>query len=78
MKFGGAVEQFDATAVVCDMRKSAVQVRDALNRHGISMPQRVSLAAIGSGRGDYPCSGYFLHSEYKADTVVPLCLALAE
>jgi DNA-binding transcriptional regulator YhcF (GntR family) len=66
------VEQQGATAVICDSRRSAVQVREALSRRNLEIPQRVSLAAIGSGWGEYPCSGYFIHSRQKADTVLQL------
>jgi DNA-binding transcriptional regulator YhcF (GntR family) len=66
------IEQSGATAIICDTRRSAVQIREALDRRGIAVPGRVSLAAIGSGWGDYPCSGYFLHSQQKADTIVQL------
>jgi DNA-binding transcriptional regulator YhcF (GntR family) len=67
-----AVEQFGATAVICDTRRAASQVRDILARRNISIPQRVSLAALGSGPGDFPCSGYFVHSRQKAETVAQL------
>lgn len=70
----GAVEQLNASAVVCDTRKAAAQVREALERRGIGIPQRVSLAAIGSGWGDFPCSGYFLHAEQKAATIIQMLL----
>ncbi len=66
------IEQSGATAIICDTRRSAAQIREALDRRGIEVPGRVSLAAIGSGWGDYPCSGYFLHSQQKADTIVQL------
>lgn len=68
----GAVEQLNASAVICDTRKSAIQVRDALERRGIGIPQRVSLAAIGSGLDALPCSGYFLNADQKATTVLEL------
>lgn len=68
----GVVEQAGATAIICDTRRAASQIREALQRRGIDVPGRVSLAAIGSGWGDYPCSGYFLHSQQKADTIVQL------
>ncbi len=66
-----AVEQ-GASAVICDSRRTAVQTCDALQRQEILVPARASVAAIGSGWGDYPCSGYFVHSQQKAQTVVQL------
>jgi hypothetical protein len=65
------VEQ-GATAIICDSRKNATQIRSQLERQNISLPGRVSLAAIGSGWGDYPCSGYFIHSKQKAEAAVQL------
>jgi DNA-binding transcriptional regulator YhcF (GntR family) len=68
----GAVEQTGITAVICDTRRGASQVRDALAARGLSIPDQVSLAAIGSGSNDYPCSGYFLNVQQKAETVAQL------
>ncbi|HMB94920.1 MAG TPA: GntR family transcriptional regulator, partial [Tepidisphaeraceae bacterium] len=62
--------QQGATAIICETRKIAIQIRSTLERHQIAIPARVSLAAIGSGWGDYPCSGYFLHSQQKAEAAV--------
>jgi hypothetical protein len=67
-----AVEQHGATAIICDSRRIACQVRDSLARRGIAIPAQVTLAAIGSGPGDFPCSGYFVHSRQKADAIVEL------
>jgi hypothetical protein len=61
-----------ATALICDARVSAVIALEGLQRAGITVPGDVSLAAIGSGFGDYPCSGYFVHSKQKAETVAQL------
>ncbi|HVT89616.1 MAG TPA: GntR family transcriptional regulator [Tepidisphaeraceae bacterium] len=66
------VEQHGATAIICDTRRMAVEVRNVLKQHNIPTPQRVSLAAIGSGWGDYPCSGHFISSQQKAQAVVHL------
>jgi hypothetical protein len=70
----GAVENSGATAVICDTRRAAVVVREALARRDIAVPERVSLAAIGSGWGDYPCNGYYLHSDQKAETIAQLIM----
>lgn len=67
-----AVEQLHATAVICDTRKFGAQVRELLARRNLSVPQRVSIGAIGSGWGEFPCSGYYLHAEQKAATIVEL------
>ncbi len=60
------------TAFICDSRRTAELVRDSFARRGIAIPGNVSLAAIGSGWGEYPCSGYFVHAEQKAQTVMQL------
>jgi hypothetical protein len=67
----GGVEQ-GATAIICDTRKHAVQIRTLLSQREIAIPSRVSLAAIGSGWGEYPCSGYFIHSKQKAEAAIQL------
>jgi hypothetical protein len=67
-----AVEQHGATAIICDTRRGAGQVRESLSRRGISIPGGVSLAAIGSGPGEFPCSGYFVHSWQKAEAIVQM------
>jgi DNA-binding transcriptional regulator YhcF (GntR family) len=67
-----AVERHGATAIICDTRKIAEKVRESLAQRGIAIPGQVSLAAIGSGPGEFPCSGYFVHSRQKAETVVQL------
>jgi hypothetical protein len=65
-----AVEQDGVTAVICDSRTTASQVREILARHNIDVPGRVSMAAVGSASADHPCSGYFVHSEQKARTII--------
>src|SRR5450432_2159650 len=40
--------QQGATAIICETRKIAIQIRSTLERHQIAIPARVSLAAIGS------------------------------
>jgi DNA-binding transcriptional regulator YhcF (GntR family) len=65
------VEQ-GATAIICDTRKHAAQILSLLEKQEIAVPGQVSLAAIGSGWGDYPCSGYFIHSRQKAEAAVQL------
>lgn len=67
-----AAVRHGATAIICDTRRNAMHVRDALINAGVSIPDQVSLAAIGSGQGEYPCSGYFVHSSQKAQTIVQL------
>jgi len=42
-----------------------------MERSGIAIPGRASLAAIGSTTGgDFPCSGYFVPAEKKAEAIL--------
>lgn len=65
----GAVEQ-GATALICDSTESAARARADLEKAGFAIPGQVSLAAIGSGDGDWPCSGYYVLAEQKAQAVL--------
>lgn len=66
----GAVQQ-GATAVICDSAAAAREVRAGLERAGISIPGRASIAAIGcASSGEYPCSGYFVPAEQKAEAIL--------
>jgi DNA-binding transcriptional regulator YhcF (GntR family) len=61
-----------ATAFICASRPLAVQAREQLERLGAEIPARVSIGAVGTGWGEYPCSGYFVHVAQQADSVVQL------
>jgi hypothetical protein len=65
----GAVEQ-GATALICDSADAATRVRVELERAGFAIPGQVSLAAIGCGDGDWPCSGYYVQAEQKAQAIL--------
>ena len=60
------------TAFICGTRPYAAQTREQLERLGVEIPGRVVLGAVGTGWGEYPCSGYFVHAAQKADAVVQL------
>jgi hypothetical protein len=66
-----AVER-GVTAVICGTMPLAVETRQVLERAGIAFPARVSLACVGSGLGEYPCSGYYIHADQKADAILQL------
>ena len=66
-----AVER-GASAVICGTLPLAVETRRALDRAGIAIPARVSLACVGSGLGEYPCSGYYIHADQKLDAILQL------
>jgi DNA-binding transcriptional regulator YhcF (GntR family) len=61
-----------ATAFICGSRPCAAQVREQIERLGMRIPGQISLAAVGSGWGEYPCSGYFVHANTKAEQVLGL------
>ena len=61
-----------ATAVICGTLPLAVEARALLDHAGIDIPGRVSLACVGSGIGQYPCSGYYIHADQKADAILQL------
>jgi hypothetical protein len=63
-----AVER-GVTAVICGTLPLAVETRRLLDRAAVAIPDRVSLACVGSGIGDYPCSGYYIHADQKADAI---------
>jgi len=68
----GAALEHGMTAFICGSRPLAVQTREQLERLGAQIPSPISLGAVGSGWGEYPCSGYFVHAAQKADTIIQL------
>jgi hypothetical protein len=67
-----AALQRGCTAFLCETRQTAVQVREVLESRGAAIPGAVSLAAVGAGIGHYPCSGYFVTAEQKAEAIISL------
>jgi hypothetical protein len=51
--------EYGPTACICDSVESANRVIETLGRAGISIPEKISVAAVGWRAGDYPCSGYY-------------------
>jgi hypothetical protein len=66
-----AVER-GVTAVICGTMPLAIETRRILRGNGIDIPQRVSLASVGSGLGEYPCSGYYIHADQKAQAILQI------
>jgi hypothetical protein len=66
-----AVER-GVTAVICGTLPLAQETRRALERAQVNVPAKCSLACVGSGLGDYPCTGYYIHADQKADAIVQL------
>lgn len=67
-----AAIEHGATAFICGSKPLAAQVREQIERLSQDIPQQISLGAVGSGWGEYPCSGYFVHASHKADSVIQL------
>jgi hypothetical protein len=65
-----------ATAIICDSAESAADVRAAMERAGIQIPARASIAAIGTAGPSVtaadppPCSGYFVPPDRKAEAIM--------
>lgn len=77
LEAGGASDTVAAlergvTAFLCDTRQAAIQVREIIQRRGMAIPAELSLAAVGAGLEEYPCTGYFVHARQKADAIVNL------
>ena len=60
------------SAFVCQNIDLAVQVKHQLEKTGISIPQRVSVVAVGSTSQDQPVTGYFMPRLEKANAIVSL------
>jgi DNA-binding LacI/PurR family transcriptional regulator len=68
----GAIDH-GATAVICDSAEAAAEVRAALERGGVAIPARASIAAIGTAGPSMqaaPCTGYFVTPQAKADAII--------
>jgi Bacterial regulatory proteins, gntR family/Periplasmic binding protein-like domain len=64
--------QHGVTAFICGTRPYAAQAREQLERLGAQIPENVSLGAVGTGWGEYPCSGYFVHAAQKGEAILQL------
>jgi DNA-binding transcriptional regulator YhcF (GntR family) len=62
------VEQ-GATAILCDSTAHADHVRRVLERDSFSVPERVSICAIGTMHGNAPCDGYFITPEQELQAI---------
>jgi hypothetical protein len=60
------------SGIVCDGREVAERVGQVLARHGVEIPEQVSLAAMGSDGDELPCSGFFLRAADKANAIADL------
>jgi len=70
--FAGEAVQQGATAIICASEPSAREARQDIERRGIGFPGRIALVAIGTADGDAVCSGYYVHPQQYAQTIVQL------
>ncbi|MGD0388095.1 MAG: GntR family transcriptional regulator [Tepidisphaeraceae bacterium] len=64
--------EYGATACICDSVQAARRTMQTLERAGISVPQTISVAAIGWTAQDYPCTGYFADPKQQAAAVAEI------
>jgi DNA-binding transcriptional regulator YhcF (GntR family) len=67
-----AAIEHGVTAFICGDEYCADQVHRQLEQLNIEMPGRVSLAAVGTIGERVPCSGYFVHVQQMADTILQI------
>lgn len=67
-----AAREYGATACICDSVQSACQTLKVLEDAGISAPAQMSVAAVGWSGEEYPCTGYYVHSQLKASAVAEI------
>jgi hypothetical protein len=64
--------EYGATACICDSVHSARRILETLDRAGIPVPARISVAAIGWTENDYPCTGYYVDPRRQAEAVAEI------
>jgi DNA-binding transcriptional regulator YhcF (GntR family) len=64
--------EYGATACICDSVQAAQRTMQVLERAGISVPQTISVAAIGWTAQDHPCTGYFADPKQPAAAVAEI------
>lgn len=61
-----------ATAIVCDSVPAAAEVRRVLEQASITVPEQVSLCAMGTLEGEPPCDGYFVTPDQEMQAIVQI------
>lgn len=64
--------EYGATACVCDSISSAIQTIQNLTQAGITIPEKMSVCAVGSTGNEFPCSGYFVDPKQQAEAVADI------
>lgn len=67
-----AAAAFGATACICDSVQMARRTMEMLQRAGVAVPERMSVAAVGWTGGEYPCTGYYVDPKQQAAAVVEI------
>jgi hypothetical protein len=63
---------YGITAVVCDSVESAQRVLNVIQRNGVSVPDQISVAAVGYGAASVPCDGWYTDPMKAAETIAML------
>jgi DNA-binding transcriptional regulator YhcF (GntR family) len=64
--------EYGATACICDSVRAATRILETLDRAGIAVPEKLSVAAIGWSAQDYPCTGYYVDPFRQAEAVAEI------
>jgi DNA-binding transcriptional regulator YhcF (GntR family) len=64
--------EYGATACICDSVRTAGKIMEGLNRLGIGVPEKISVAAIGWTESDCPCTGYYVDPRKQAEAVAEI------
>jgi DNA-binding MarR family transcriptional regulator len=64
--------EYGATACICDSTLQAARILETLDRAGIAVPEKMSVAAIGSTGEDCSCTGYYVDPRHQAAAVVEI------
>lgn len=68
----GHLLDYGITAVVCDCTESASRVMNLLSRMGFSIPQQISVAAVGYATPSILCDGSYTDPSLTAQTIALL------
>jgi DNA-binding transcriptional regulator YhcF (GntR family) len=68
----GHLLDYGITAIVCDSTDSASRVMNLLSRLGLSIPDQISVAAVGYGGSSIVCDGSYTDALKTAETIAHL------
>jgi hypothetical protein len=64
--------EYGASACICGSIEQAIRILDSLQRASIPVPEKISIAAIGSTSHEYPCTGYYFDPRHQAEAVAEI------